>query len=77
MMYSAKETVKNTMARYPIGTIVKMRFMDDPSAVPVGTLGVVRLVDDMGTVHTIWENGRRLGFIPGVDSVEIIKKGGE
>ena len=41
---------------------------DDPRPVENGTRGTVRVVDDMGTVHCDFDNGRRLGLIPGEDS---------
>ena len=40
---------------------------DDPRPVENGTRGTVRVVDDMGTVHCDFDNGRRLGLIPGED----------
>ena len=42
---------------------------DDPRPVENGTRGTVRVVDDMGTVHCDFDNGRRLGLIPGEDSL--------
>ena len=41
---------------------------DDPRPVENGSRGTVRVVDDMGTVHCDFDNGRRLGLIPGEDS---------
>lgn len=32
-----------------------------------GDEGTVGLIDDMGTIHVSWDNGSRLGLIPGVD----------
>jgi hypothetical protein len=45
---------------------------DDPHPIPPGTTGTVRIVDDMGTVHCNFDNGRRLGLIPGVDKFCIL-----
>lgn len=59
------------MARlnYPPGTRVELISMDnDPRPIVPGTRGTVRIVDDMGTVHVEWDNGRRLGLVPGEDS---------
>lgn len=53
---------------YPSGTrIIVDRMGDDPDPIPPGTKGVVMDVDDIGTVHCVFENGRLLGLIPGVD----------
>ena len=41
---------------------------DDPRPIKPGTRGTVRVVDDMGTVHCDFDNGRRLGLVPGEDS---------
>ena len=60
---------KSLRERYPIGTRIKLISMgDDPRPVENGTRGTVRIVDDMGTVHCDFDNGRRLGLIPGEDS---------
>ena len=54
---------------YPAGTrITVLQMGDDPRPVENGTRGTVRVVDDMGTVHCDFDNGRRLGLIPGEDS---------
>ena len=53
---------------YPVGTRIEVvEMVDDPRPIPSGTKGTVRIVDDMGTVHCDFDNGRRLGLIPGVD----------
>lgn len=58
---------------YPSGTRIELIEMgDDPRPIPSGTKGTVRVVDDMGTVHCDFDNGRRLGLIPGVDSFQKI-----
>ena len=57
-----------TRKRYPAGTrIVLLQMGDDPRPVPPGMKGTVVAVDDMGTVHCLFDNGRRLGPIPGED----------
>lgn len=54
---------------YPIGTRIMVDSMGyDPRPIEPGTMGTVRLVDDMGTIHCDFDNGRRLGLIPGEDS---------
>ena len=45
-----------------------LSMVDDPNPIPKDTTGTIRLVDDAGTIHVDWDNGRRLGLLPGVDS---------
>lgn len=47
--------------------VVLVRMADDPRPVPPGTKGTVMFVDGLGTVHVRWDDGRRLGLVPGVD----------
>ena len=59
--------------RYPAGTRIRLNHMDDPYApVPDGTVGEVQYVDDAGNIHMIWQNGRTLSLIEGVDDFTII-----
>jgi hypothetical protein len=59
--------------RYPAGTRIRLNHMDDPYApVPDGTVGEVQYVDDAGNIHMIWQNGRTLSLIDGVDDFTII-----
>lgn len=68
------ERVKMYKEMYPKGTRVEVISMDDPRPIPSGTKGTVRVVDDMGTIHCNFDNGRRLGLIPGVDSFRKIEE---
>lgn len=45
---------------------------DDNTTVPPGTEGTVMHVDDTGTVFVDWDNGSRLGLLPGTDQWEIL-----
>ncbi len=55
-------------AQYPMGTRLVLDEMDDPySPVPPGTHGSVDMVDGQGQLHMIWDNGRSLALIIGVD----------
>ena len=64
-----EEIVLDIKARYPEGTRIVLDYMgDDPHPIEPGTKGTVRHVDDLGTVHVDFDNGRRLGLIPGEDS---------
>ena len=40
---------------------------DDPNPIPKDTLGTISLIDGAGVIHVNWDNGRRLGVIPGTD----------
>lgn len=58
-----------------VGRRVRLAFCADPwSPPPAGTLGTVTSVDDVGTVHVAWDNGSRLGLIPGIDRWDVINK---
>ena len=48
-----------------------INMIDDPNPIPNGTEGTISLVDDAGVIHVNWDNGRRLGLIPGVDEYEL------
>lgn len=72
-----KEELELIRERYPVGCRVVVHCMEDSRPILPGTKGIVRIVDDMGTVHCNFDNGRRLGLIPGVDSFSRIFESGE
>lgn len=64
-----RQQVENLKERYPVGTRVVLRHMDDPYApVPPGTKGTVTYVDDMGQIGVKWDNGSGLSLVPGEDT---------
>ena len=68
-----QNNIDRLRAMLPKGTRVRLIHMeDDPNPIPDGTLGTVDHVDDAASVHTKWDNGRYLAFIPSVDTYEII-----
>ena len=72
-MYIDHNLVKRMKDTYKPGMRIQLDFMgDDPRPIPPGTKGTVRHVDDMGTVHCDFDNGRRLGLVPGEDSFHAI-----
>ena len=74
-MYIDKDLVQRMKEQYPPGTRIELDYMgDDPRPIAPGTKGTVRVVDDMGTVHCNFDNGRRLGLVPGEDSFHVISK---
>lgn len=65
--YLQKQTARYKEA-YPAGTRVMLLHMgDDPRPIEDNTRGTVVCVDDIGTVHCNFDNGRRLGLVPGED----------
>ena len=64
-----RQQVESLKERYPVGTRVVLRHMDDPYApVPPGTKGTVIYVDDMGQIGVKWDNGSSLSLVPGEDA---------
>jgi hypothetical protein len=54
------------------GRRIRLISCDDPyTQLKPGTRGVITLVDGLGTVHVAWDDGSRLGLIPGVDLWEV------
>ena len=75
-MFLDRNLVQRMKEQYTVGTRIVLDFMgDDPHPIAPGTKGTVRVVDDMGTVHCDFDNGRRMGLIPGEDSFHIIEGG--
>ena len=71
-MYIDHNLVKRMKDTYAPGTRIQLDYMgDDPRPIPPGTKGTVRIVDDIGTVHCDFDNGRRLGLVPGEDVFHI------
>lgn len=71
-MYIDHNLVKRMKDTYRPGTRIELDYMgDDPRSIPPGTKGTVRIVDDIGTVHCDFDNGRRLGLVPGEDIFHI------
>ena len=68
-MFLDEEIVNDIKERYPEGTRIVLDYMgEDPHPIEPGTRGTVRHVNDIGTVHVDFDNGRRLGLVPGEDS---------
>lgn len=64
------EIIKN---KYPVGTRIRLNYMDDNYSVPRCTCGTVEYVDDEGQIGMKWDNGSSLSLIHGVDSFDIIE----
>ncbi len=73
MQFPNERQLQGLRERYPAGTRIRLNHMDDPFApVPDGTIGEVQYIDDAGNIHMIWQNGRTLSLIEGVDDFTII-----
>lgn len=68
----SKEKLDFIKNRYPIGTRIKLDYMDDPYAVPSSTLGTIDYIDDEGQIGVSWDNGSSLSLLYGVDKFEVI-----
>ncbi len=44
-----------------------VRSTDTYSPTPPGTVGTVKFIDDTGTIFVDWDDGSRLGMVPGAD----------
>jgi hypothetical protein len=55
------------------GRMIRLVRCQDPhTRLQAGITGVVTLVAGTGTVHVLWEDGHRLGLIPGIDEWEVV-----
>ena len=73
MKFPNEQELKALRKRYPAGTVIRLKHMEDPYApVPPGTVGEVALIDDAGNIHMKWQNGSSLALIEGVDDFEVI-----
>lgn len=63
-----------TRVKYPVGSRIELLSMgnDDPSPIPNGSRGIIKSIDGMATVHVIWDDGRQIGVIPGIDHFRLL-----
>lgn len=45
---------------------------DNYTTLKYGDLGIVDYIDDAGTIFVSWDNGSKLGLIPGVDIWKLV-----
>lgn len=56
-----------------IGQRIRAIKIEDPyTEIQSGATGTIAFVDDFDTLHIDWDNGSRLGIIPGIDTFEMI-----
>ena len=72
--WPSREEVSRIKAQYPVGTRIRLDYMEDAQAVPSGTEGTVEAVDSIGQIHMEWDNGRTLALVPGVDFFSVIQQ---
>ncbi len=55
------------------GDRIELIYTNDPfTSLLSGAQGTVLFVDDIGTIHVKWDNGSRLGLIPGEDEYRLL-----
>jgi hypothetical protein len=79
MMIDIESRIKAQRAyceRYDLlGKKVKLVSTTDPyTLLKPGETGIINYIDDYGTIHVCWENGSRLGLIPGEDKWEYVNE---
>lgn len=73
MQFPNEKQLQSLRERYPTGTCIRLNHMNDPYApVPPGTIGEVTDVDDGGNIPMVWQGGRTLSLIEGVDDFTVI-----
>lgn len=74
-MNQRPEWVKFMRDQFPPGTRIRLAEMKDPYApIPPGTEGTIDHIDDACQFQMIWDNGRTLALIPGVDRFSVIPR---
>ena len=57
-----------------IGQKIKLIHTNDPyTLLKSGDMGTVRFIDSMDTIFVEWDNGNKLGLLPGIDIWEVIE----
>ena len=72
MEQPSKKILDILKKEYPIGTRVKLLYMDDAQAPPKFTEGTVLGVDDIGSLLMAWDNGTHLNVLYNCDIVQKI-----
>ena len=58
------------------GTRIKLiATSDEHTHLTSGARGTVDLVDGLGTIHVTWDDGTKLGLVPGIDFYEVVPPG--
>ena len=58
---------------YLLGKRIQLIHTDDRyTTLTHGDLGTINYIDDCGTIFVSWDNGSKLGLIPGIDKWKIV-----
>lgn len=72
IVYSQTYATEQTASQELEGRTIRLVRCEDPhTRLQPGLTGVVTLVDGAGTIHVLWEDGHRLGLIPGIETWEV------
>ena len=72
--WKTREEVQEIKAMYPVGTRIRLGYMEDPHAPPGGTEGTVQHVDSQGQLLVEWDNGQTLSVIPDHDMFSKVRQ---
>ncbi|USD58868.1 DUF4314 domain-containing protein [Vibrio sp. SCSIO 43140] len=64
-------TVPNIREHLHQGDQIHLLHMSDDRPIEPGSIGVIDHIDDLGTLHTCWKDGRRLGVVMSHDFFEV------
>jgi hypothetical protein len=68
---NTSEIIKESF--YLLGKRVQLIYTNDEyTNLRSGDLGTINFIDDSGTVFVNWDNGSKLGLIPGIDKWKIV-----
>ena len=71
-MVVGERSVRNLWSDLIGKRVMLVRCTDSYTTLEPGAEGKVELVDDTGTVFVRWDNGSRLGLIPGEDIWKVL-----
>ena len=73
MKVPTREEVDQLKERYVGKRIELIEMPSDPHPIEPGMKGTVEMVDGLGQLCPLWDNGRTLSLIPGVDKFKLVE----
>ncbi len=72
-MHSSMKETKELASSYPVGTRVKLQFLDVPATGTSTMTGTVSSIGDDGEIAVTWDDGRIMRLVPkaGTDSYSV------